>query len=869
MDLAEDPAGIPPWPDVDAFIRNLDGALDARRSGGAGLVLFTEEPPGRASARMLRGIRDHCTGDHRPLAPRVLLTVEAGDGLVGLVQQCAAELKKLPRGAGRLRLSQYELLERVVTAAGLPQTPGDRTRELRHRLHRGRSGEEQDGGQAERLSGLLGWLAGLPAVLGQIRRSRLSERLFGLWINRRMTGRRSWFARWSEAQTGNPCTDFFAEAHRLAPDGRHADRAGTALLHALLDDLDRSLRGALWSPWRARRTRYVLLAEAEPGGEEALQELLTAYRQAAGSLGSRATVCFARVTPERCAELGVAERAGLAEVPTAPGRAGPPRGDRAVAVAAPSDGTWRSGPVRREKLPPRPALGVRAGLAVRVTALLAVLGLLGAGGVWAVEAVRDTCPGGQFPGPGGSACYGISDGGDYFPAMHEDFRPLFDMVRATNTRAEEMARGGWQVRTVVHIASYTAASDDPEVVQDSALKELRGIALAQQNLVGEARQNNRKVVLRVLLADAGPRFEAGRRVAEDVKALTAAEQIIGVIGLGQSRQGTYDTMAVLDGANTAMIGTTATADAMQQRARYYQMAPDNRRQADVAVSFLRHYPAVVRDGGERVAAESAVVASDPHDDYSRNLAEDFVAAFDAGIGGAVEEVHYQPQDPRNQEADAPRGSEAESDFGRVAHGVCERLAQGPAAVLFWAGREGDLIAFMNEAGRTPGCEPITVLGGDAVANALTGDADSVTRHGGLTLYYLAHAVPEHGDNHRAELFLDQYRQQFPEAGEQDYAVATLGWDALELLGAAATRAYSRSSGEFDKDVVTSLLSTGDASVQGVTGVLDPSSDHRVPQAKPVFVLHGTRSGSEVLLSCGRLAFNVEHTTWGPGGHPCP
>ena len=82
------------------FIRNLDRTLGAPRRGASELVLFTEKPPGPESARMLRGLRDHCTGDGRVLAPRVLLTVRAGDDLVALVDECAAGLSTLPPGAG-------------------------------------------------------------------------------------------------------------------------------------------------------------------------------------------------------------------------------------------------------------------------------------------------------------------------------------------------------------------------------------------------------------------------------------------------------------------------------------------------------------------------------------------------------------------------------------------------------------------------------------------------------------------------------------------------------------------------------------------------------------------------------------------------
>ncbi|MBB0243348.1 hypothetical protein FNQ90_04295 [Streptomyces alkaliphilus] len=135
-------------------------------------------------------------------------------------------------------------------------------------------------------------------------------------------------------------------------------------------------------------------------------------------------------------------------------------------------------------------------------------------------------------------------------------------------------------------------------MQDSTLAELHGIALAQRMLLEEVGRDDARdrVALRVLLANAGPRFSEGPRVAGAILEEVDAEGIIGVTGLGQSREDTYRTMDVLDAAGLPMIGTTATAtataDGMLERGaqQYFQLAPTNDRQARVAVSFLAHTP---------------------------------------------------------------------------------------------------------------------------------------------------------------------------------------------------------------------------------------------------------------------------------------
>ncbi|NJP65716.1 hypothetical protein [Streptomyces spiramenti] len=840
MELPESPAGIPPWPGVESFIRNLDRALASPRERATELVLVVEELPGQAAAQLLGGLREHCTSDGRVLAPRVLLSIGADDDLVGLVDECADSLSTLPSGAGRLRLRQYELLRQVASTTNLPTAPTHRSRQLRRQLYESRSREELNGEFAERLPDRLSWLGGALGLVVWTWRRWVGEWMFARRTNRLMTGRRSWFARWSEAQSGNPCADFFAVAHQLAPGGKLSDRTGAALLHALLHDLDRSVRGALWSPWRARRTRYLILAKAGGDGEDVLRNLIADYRQATGALGSRATLLFARVTPARCAELGVTEHASLDAVP---GPAARNRDAQAVAVTAPTE-TLPAGVFRREKMPPRAVLGVPAGLTLRVAALLCVLGLLGTGGVLAVESARNPCPDGQFLATGRELCVGISDGRTLFKGMAEEFEAEFERIAENNETAQERTH----TRTVAHVASYTGAHVGSKFVQQSALDELRGIALAQEHLNKESARWD-GVALKIVLVNAGPRFESGAEVAQRLNSLVKQDkEVVAVVGLGQSREGTYTTMTALDESGVAMVGTTATAQQMQEYPHYFQVAPDNRRQAEVAVAFTEgHLMATAPDEDRNAVEETVVIAFDDEDDYSADLAKQFRAAY----GKEVQNVPYTAQYPTDRHDEAQL-----QDPSKVTEAICGRTSPQRNTVLFWAGRAGDLVTVMDGFGSTENCGTVTVLGGDAIASAPI--EESALRDGDA-IHYLTPAVPgAPGNTSRAEVFRDAYNA----AWEEGYAGAALGWDAMAVVE-AAVRSVVGAGAEFDHSHVRQALHSGNTDVVGVTGVLEPGSSE--PSARPVFVMETVSGVPTIVGACGPDA----DRDWRWDGSDCP
>ncbi|WP_344258953.1 hypothetical protein [Streptomyces sodiiphilus] len=801
-------------------------------------------------------------------------------------------LREMPRDAGRLKLPQYELLRAVVRMKQLPSDAEDRAKKLRSRLYDERPGKRTPALDLSPNAGPLWatvWRSGVWAW-----HNGIARQLFVLRTNRRMTGSRAWFSDWTKRHTGDRATSgFFSEAQKLAPGGSWAEDAEQVLMRALLADLDAAVKRRLFSPWRARRTRFVILVGPVQGEAETAQQrvadFVRLYRAAVKDLSTKATVLVALVSTAQRDALSVPKADGFAAAKRvlreSAGRQGGNTAEVALDIPDPAQAADRSVEEylrTKPKIQPKQTIGLVPALMLRLTALLTLLALLAGAAWWAgaplpVIGKGAPCPDGQFPGSVGHDCVGLSDGGSYFAGMSESFEPLFDAIHETNREVEKLAATGTPVRTVVHFEPYTSRSRHPGAVQGSTLTELRGLALAHRQIWADVAHSDQVVALRVVLANAGPEFVDGVRVAERIVESAREEQIVGVVGLGQSRTSTFRAMEVLDEHAIPMVGTTATADDMTLvSSRYYQLAPSNDRQARAAVSLLRDEPIVERgDGEDPVRARAAVVVRDENDVYSANLAERFAHHFREETGGEVEMLDYRPGYGIHAEVPSDEPAPAQG-FARIADATCAYLLnEEPDSVLFWAGREGDLMGFLSQYSRIPACgSRITVLGGDAVANALNA-THPVRQYPGLTLYYLAHAVPGQEQlSPLAEAFVHQYEEAYdPDevSVRLDAGMAALGRDGLYVLREAAHQALSRlGESNFDHTNALTMLADGNVSLQGVTGVLEFEAEGlRIPRDKPVYILRARVDRPEVVLRCGRFATSEVYEVWGREGHPCP
>ena len=404
--------------------------------------------------------------------------------------------------------------------------------------------------------------------------------------------------------------------------------------------------------------------------------------------------------------------------------------------------------------------------------------------------------------------------------------------------------------------------------------------MAQKSVNAAALADNRKVWLKLLLVNTGPKYAAGVTAAKMVVERRDKDHLAGAVGFGMSLQRNFATMKVFDDASVPMIGTTGTADQLlQQSQQHYQTAPINDREAAAAALFVSRQAVVVHPDGRRSTASGAVVVENPSKDdiYSWNLAEDFQRRFLEQVQGPVTRLGYAP----NRDAVKNPDVTVVDSTAALAQRVCDVLAARRDTVVFWAACGPELIAFLYDFQALPTCGgQLTVLGGDDITNSLVADARPTTKYSNLTLYHVAHAVPMLDEpNVQAKQFDSLYEKEF---GTQDGMFTdgwpALGFDALNVLSTAVNEAYQNSGSKaFDRATISSILHSGIGQVhegiQGATGVFSfngTQNSTRVPLDKPLYVVHDTDTGPVIAMKCGLFAIGRNVTEWGGRTrHPCP
>lgn len=911
--------GVPPVESVESLLTVFDGMVTEppRTRDFAPLLLLLPGEVGDAGAdghadatdrelpaRVVEGLRARCVdSEGRPLAPVALWpppeTAQRGGAAgrgrarpedneqVRFYQELVDGLATTkPADIGRLRFRDFTLM-RTVVETRLTQLSADaKAVALREAVHRARFPGRPGAPPTEELRAVLPWF-GHVLLWGW---SLVAQPLTSRRVNRMMT--RGWFAHWSRSALGAVQRGFFRPAAQLTQGGtlHTAEHIDAVLTRALLADVERAFRRRWLSPWRRRRTtRWVLLLNepAEPdasgphgAGENRVRGFLSAYVAAVAQQRTTGTLVVAGVGQETAAEFRM-PRVGLpalGETLTAAS------GDLLRGYVVPLPHSAEPSSTAERWLREHPKLPDRAG-PYRSPAGAAVLQwtALGACGVLLVTGAGyagvplpligpSSCPEeDQFTVDDGASCLGLNDGPDRFKGSARAYTSLMKQISNTNKEVDALD-DAHEKRTVVVFQPFTAAGDTlKDLMADGVLPELQGIALMQEEMLREAEGNTNNVALRLMLANAGPRFEQGKRVADLVVKRQDEEKIVGAVGFGQSLKATRQTIEVLMEENIPVIGTSATADNLVGKDHpYYHLAPTNQRAAEAAVSFLKHEEFVEPSEGKMAKAEALVVVYDGKDLYSENLAQDVEAEFKAKIDKPVEMVD-------------------EKDSHLLTRKVCRQTRKEPATVVFWARRAADMFSFLREHRGLDDCgKEISVIGGDDLTNALIEDENPLDEHGGLTLHHLAHAMPSiYTPTHEAKRHVAAYKKKYAKyakyakgAGDGAYFAndghPALGWDALKVIAYATNRARdNRSHGrDVDHGSVATALDNGRTKLAGATGVLvfqGPNDRVQVPPNKPIFVIHDTHEGPKTVLACGNFGVNAEKRTWGSGTdpHPCP
>lgn len=412
------------------------------------------------------------------------------------------------------------------------------------------------------------------------------------------------------------------------------------LTNAFLEDLRRSWR----SPWRLRGPRRMTYAAllldgvTEDNGGSALLRLVNHVRNETSLFDPLLVVSFGEHEPpeDGSGDNFTAEYAGeaythwLGALPDAR-RARTARAWylRIEAPAPAADSTnakirQRVAGLHRYKIASPPWWGRRI---VPVGLVLVVLAGVVTGYVsWS----RAHCGDGVWPPSSGSTlewtgtqCIGVTDGHHVFdPALAD----VTEKILEQNEQADGV-HGKDPARAYITVADLQALTPPPGGTDGLAAEResLEGVAVAQ----AQALRDPAVPLLRVLIANGGTNMERGTTVAGQLRDLpTGDAPLVGVIGLDHSTQAVDDTVLALAIDGLPTIGASLSEDQLaDSNPLYYQVSPQNRREAAVAAAFAT----TLRAQGKVDDEVEVFYPDDPGDTYAQNLVKDAQDSF--GLAG--------------------------------------------------------------------------------------------------------------------------------------------------------------------------------------------------------------------------------------------
>ncbi|MGW2566222.1 hypothetical protein [Streptomyces sp. NPDC001537] len=221
----------------------------------------------------------------------------------------------------------------------------------------------------------------------------------------------------------------------------------------------------------------------------------------------------------------------------------------------------------------------------------------------------------------GAECVGVAPHGFAFGSQDESLQKTLKKIDEQNRAAEEMHRDAPDrpIVTLVHLSALLSSPGTGKAagLLSYAREALQGVASAQKRQLN--RTGSEDPLLRVLPASAGLNMQYGPEVVGMIaKMMRTDPTIVGVTGLDQSRKATITTIHRLTRIGLPMVATTLSADTLPEASPlYYQVSPQNRREAAVAAAYSKH---LVADSGGRLKPRVRVIYSaDPTDEYSSNL----------------------------------------------------------------------------------------------------------------------------------------------------------------------------------------------------------------------------------------------------------
>jgi hypothetical protein len=897
--------GVPAVAGVKDLFTQLD-RLAKRRSGGnprVPPVLFLGDVADNLADGTVAGYRRRLRVGIRVTVPNVLARsseASAPGSDPGFFDDVAAGLRQAMPGGWRgmggvrgLRMPLYRRVRDVLNVDLSDSADPDPRRNLSNKLHDRRSrlhswsralddvGNAADGGRLVRLLGVVGVIA-VP----------VSRFLFRRHLK---LGRFRWFCTHAEEIDGQQL-DFLDYALHLVQGGRLRDDdalVGQVLMLAMLRDLHGATRKSLVSPFRRRRvTPFVIhLEHVVPGsaGHRLIETLVkvestTPQRHTVMVLASLAPGANGDAVPVP-ADAPVRSLEDAAQMLEPLVERGEELSADTLVVDVPpgpiseDDLRWLRRHTRVIPKPPHPILVPVMTLLVGVVVAVLV-------GMWLWP--DDDCS--QLRDDGGETI-GLGDGTakcSVFEEVSDAQRPLADaMMEVERAIAEENADvldSGQEYGTIVFLAPLTVP-DDSERQNENALNQMRGIYLAQRRANEVAGGDQNRAFARVLIANAGDQFAHGEEVADEIiEEARDDDTIIGVVGIGQSRDASFRAVRRLGEADLPVVAGPVTGDQMVSATDLYlQVSPRNARVAAMLVEFAENTEIVPAGEGDLAVPDGAVITTDHSDAYSRNLAENLYQELG---DDEVKIVSYPFERPDAPLPDLQSGVPDPIQVGslnELASQVCNAMERGGREVIYFTNRSSQFEGMLTAMEDNNDCpDEFTVIGGSAVTKIMENQPDLMAEHPNVSMYYAAFASRDLMYNSSTARFIERYDQTYGGATGSglrvgtDVSDAALAYDAFAALQRTAD--YARQNG-FPISAVTSAQALVDDQVEfdGTSGYIAFGNDplgseaggyQQVPPDKPVLVLRAGGAGSPPELVCGRFSDDQNQDTWGPDRRPC-
>ncbi|MFV0131319.1 hypothetical protein ACLGI4_27030 [Streptomyces sp. HMX112] len=453
-------------------------------------------------------------------------------------------------------------------------------------------------------------------------------------------------------------------------------------------------------------------------------------------------------------------------------------------------------------------------------------------------------------------CVGVAPNGYAFGTTDKALQNALRVIARQNDEVDGIHRRFKRrpVVTLVHLSALLSSSGQAPNALAYVREALQGAASAQRRQLDKRGATD--PLLRVYPASAGSGMRFGPKVVGTVERMMRRDpSIVGVTGLDQSRKATITTIKELTRIGLPMVATTLSADTLDDHSpMYYQVSPQNRREATVAAAYASSL------GRARLPRRQVrvVYSADPTDEYSENLRDDAAAAF-AAAGFPVEQQGYKP---------SPAPPEAAGRPG--ARTVGER-ACGYQGLVFFAGRSEDFETLLSGVNSACGSDPPALLGGDDVARLA---ADPVRRSAfpKVPFDFLDFTLGSASCDSESDLY-STMRKLFPTECEQ---LANTSLDGHASLAFDAVNLYVKALGQL-QDTAPDLPLTapavwhslssihGGAALDGESGRIDFGGvvDRQIPLDKLISVQHvdGEKPPRQVGF-CGKRG-GLRQSQWCP------